>query len=268
MRPPVLAIIAALLAIDPPCGQDAVADEALFSSRRVTELLVASTPAAPADLSRRNLADLDLSGLDFKRAKLAGANLFGADLSGSNLSEADLSGARLDRVVLISTRLDRADLRGATLLRPSTYSTLAAPASEAASFVGANMAGARMFGRFNRANLSGSDLTEATFAPFNNTGFIEHIWRTELMGAKLEGVNLTRANLTYVLLAFSSLRGANLSGAVLKSADLSRADLTGADLTGADLSEADLDGTILVGVKGWETVTGLDTARNADRVVR
>ena len=56
---------------------------------------------------------------------------------------------------------DGADLSDASLLRPSAFSTLAAPASEAVSFVGVNLKRARIFGRFNRGNFAGADLTEA-----------------------------------------------------------------------------------------------------------
>lgn len=239
-----------------------------ISAREITERLFHADPAKPVDLSRLNLSELDMSGLDFKGAKLAGADLFGADLTGSNLSKADLSSARLDRVVIIGVRFDHANLAGASLLRPSGYSTLSAPPSEAASFIGTDLRGAKIFGRFNRANLSGADLTGATLAPFGRTGFIEHIWRSELLGADLSQAKLSGADLTYTLLAFSNMRGADLRGAVLKKADLSHADLTGADLTGADLSEADLDGAILTNVRGFETALGLASALNVDKVVR
>ncbi len=57
--------------------------------------------------------------------------------------------------------------------------------SEAASFAGAKLSRARMFGRFTRANFHGANLSGATLAPFDKTGFIEHIWRTEFFGADL-----------------------------------------------------------------------------------
>ena len=103
---------------------------------------------------------------------------------------------------------------------------------------------------------------------FNQTGFIEHIWRTELAGANLSGTTLADADLSYTLLAFSNLRGADLSRAVLKNADLTRADLTGADLTSADLTGADLYGANLTGVRGLETALGLESARNFEKAIR
>ncbi len=130
------------------------------------------------------------------------------------------------------------------------------------------MRSVRLFGRFNRADFSGADLSEATCAPFGKTGFIEHIWRTEFSGAKLEATTFAKADLTHALFSFASLKGADLSGAILRDADLSNADLTGADVTNADVSGADLDGVILKDAKGVETLIGLQTARNAAKIIR
>ncbi len=173
-------------------------------SPRASIRLTARTRCSSAVSISRNL---DLSGLDFKGAKLAASNLFGSDLSRADLSKADLKGARLDRVTIIGARFDGADLSDASFLRPSSFSTLAAPVTEAPSFVGANLARTRLFGRFNRSNFRGADLSGAMLAPFNKTGFIEHIWRTELSGADLTGANLSGADLGYVLLSFANLRG-------------------------------------------------------------
>ena len=102
----------------------------------------------------------------------------------------------------------------------------------------------------------------------HKTGFIEHIWRTELSSANLSRADLSGADLSYSLLAFTNLRDANLSGARFNKADLSRADLSGADLSGADFTEADLDGTVLRGARGLDTARGLQSARNWDRTIR
>lgn len=253
-------ILAGVLA--QPAAADAV------RVRDLTTRLFLADADHPLQLGGSDLRELDLSGLDFKRARIANSNLFGADLSGADLSHTDLAGARLDRVTIIGTRFDGADLSGASVLRPSTSLTLIVVPGEAASFVGTNLSRARLFGRFSRMRFTGANLSGATLAPFNRTGFIEHIWRTELSGADLAGADLSGANLTYVLLSFANLRGANLAGAVLRRADLSRADLSGADLTGVDFSEADLDGVILIGARGLGTAKGLATARNADKAIR
>lgn len=265
MRKSAAILFAALAAVTSPAAIALAAD---LSVRDLTARLYQADRARPPHFSGLDLRELDLSGLDFKGATIADSNLFGADLSRADLTHAKLKGCHLDRVTIIGTRFDGADLSETSILRPSTFSTLAAPASEAASFAGTNLTRARLFGRFNRMSFRGAKLTGATLAPFNRTGFIEHIWRSEFTGADLSNADLSGADLTYVLLSFASLRGANLSGAVLRKADLSRADLTNADLTGADLSEADLDGAILTGARGLDTALGLDTARNVDKTIR
>ena len=239
-----------------------------LTARQLTERLFRADPATPPDLSNLDLRELDMSGLNFKGAKLKGSDLFGADLSGADLSKTDLSDARLDRVILIGARLDGANLARVTILRPSAFSSLSATVDEASSFAGADLREAMILGRFNYANLSGANLTGATLAPRNQTGFIEHIWRTELEGADLSGATLADADLSYTLLRFSNLRGANLAGALFKSADLTRADLTGANLAGADFSDADLYGANLTNVLGLGTAGGMESARNFDKAIR
>ncbi len=246
-------------------GPEALA--AGMTAREVTALLFRAKPGAPVDLSRKDLTGLDLSGLDFKGAVLTGSDLFGANLTSADLSRADLRASRLDRTIILSCRFDGADLSGATLLRPSAFSTLSALAGEAPSFTRANMAGVRFFGRFNGASLRGANLARASLSPFSRS-FIEQVWRTELMGADLSETDLSGADLQFVLFAFADLRRANLAGADLRQADLSRANLTGADLTRANLAGTDLDGAILSGVRGLDTAMGLDEARNAERAVR
>ncbi len=256
--------MAAILAIS--AGQPAVSAD--ISAREIASRLVDARTDSPLDLTGRDLARLDLSGLDFKAARLTGANLFGADLSGANLRGANLAGALLDRITMVSTRFDDADLTGASLLRPSGFSTLASNADEASTFAGARLSRAKIFGRFHRVDLTRADLTDATLAPFGKTGFIEHIWRTEFLGAKLDGATLVRADLGYVLLSYASLKGANLSGASLAKADLTGADFTGANLTGADLTEADVGGAVFTGAIGLDTVKGWDKTLNTAGAIR
>ena len=244
-------------------GMQGAAVSADFTARQLTEQMYAASAGSVPDFSGKDLSGLDLAGLDFKKATLTRANLFGADLTNADLSGANLSGALLDRVVLISTRLDGANLEGASLLRPSAFSTLAAVGGEGPSFRSANMRGIKMFGRFTQVDFSGADLTGATCAPFGKTGYIEEIWRTELLGANFSSAKLKDANLTQVLLRFANLKGAILRGAILKDADLSGADLTGADVTGADL-----DGANFTEAKGLDQVTGLLQARNASKMIR
>lgn len=57
-----------------------------MATRDVVTLLFAATSEKPANLSGKDLRNLDLVGVDFKRASLKGVFLFGADLSGAKLS--------------------------------------------------------------------------------------------------------------------------------------------------------------------------------------
>ncbi|MEQ1576713.1 MAG: pentapeptide repeat-containing protein [Hyphomicrobium sp.] len=233
-----------------------------FSARDVTARLFQMEAGTVADFHQRDLRELDLSGIDFKRANLAGTKLFGTDLTRTNLAHTDLRGANLDRAVIIGANLNGADLSGISMLRPTTSPNLDEVTLEPPSFKGANMSGSKIFGRFRNVDFSGADLTKSSFAPTSTTGFIENLWRADLMSANLSATILENADLTYVMLRFADLRGANLRGALLKRADLAHADLTGADLTGADVSNADLDGATLTGAKGLSTVKGLATAHN------
>lgn len=236
-----------------------------LTAREVTQQLFEANAETPLDFSNKNLSDLDLSGVDFKRARLAGSDMFGANLSGANLADSDLKAARLDRIIMIGVRFDRADLSGCSILRPTTTYSLDRSSGEASSFVEANLKGATLFGLLNRFDFSRANMEGITLAPFNDTGFIEALYRTEMIGAKLSGANLKGANLSYVTFRFADLRGANLAGAKMTFADLSGADLTGADLSGADMTNADLDGANLSSVKGLDTAIG--AVRNRDKAI-
>jgi len=243
----------------------ASAQAAEFSARDVTTQLFQLQSGVTPDFSRRDLTELDLSGIDFKKANLTGAKMFGADLSRTNLTNADLSGANMDRANIIGARLDGANLSGVTMLRPTTAANLEEVARDAPSFKGARLTDTRIFGRFRNVDFSGADLSNASFAPTNTTGFIENLWRADLMNANLSSAILHKADFTYVLLQFADLRGANLRGAILKRVDMAHADFSGADLTGADVSDADLDGAKFQGAKGLDTVKGLASAHNVPK---
>ncbi|MBN9281677.1 MAG: pentapeptide repeat-containing protein [Hyphomicrobium denitrificans] len=68
-----------------------------MATRDVVGLLFATTSEKPANLSGKDLRNLDLAGIDFKRANLKDAFLFGTDLRGAKLSGCDLEGANLGR---------------------------------------------------------------------------------------------------------------------------------------------------------------------------
>ena len=221
--------------------------------KQVVEALVKASPEQPADFAGRDLSFLDLSDIDFKKANLAGANLYGTDLSHSNLSGTNLSGARLDRSTIIGANFAGADLTHASLLRPAAFSSFDILAAEAPRFVGANLAGARLFGRFSKADWHGANLAMAQMGADRSTDIgLRDLSRTELAGCDLAGARLAGADLRGALLTFANLRGA---------------DLSGANLTGADLGGSDLDGTILRGVAGLSSVRGLDAAHNRDKAI-
>jgi uncharacterized protein YjbI with pentapeptide repeats len=249
-----------------------------LTAHDVASLLFKAAPGSRPALSGKNLRRLDLAGLNFHNADLSKSDLFGADLSGADLSGTNLSGAMLDRVTLIGARLDGANLDHASLMRPSTTTTLTPNPGEAMSFKSASLRDAKFFGTFAGADFSGADLTDSVCAPINKTGFIEYIWRTDFSGANLTGAELTRADMTQTRLSFAVLKGAVMRDVILREADLSGADLTGADLSGADLTDADLsdadvtganlEGTKLHAAKGLETLKGLALARNFEKTVR
>jgi len=245
------------------CGGTAVAAD--LTVKQVIERLLQSTPERVADFSGLDLTYLDLSDIDFRRANLAGADLFGSDLSRAKLSGADLSRARLDRTIIIGTDFAEANLTNASLLRPAAFSSYEVRAHEAPRFAGADLSGARVFGRFSDGDWHGANLSAIRMGADRSAQ--ELMFRTDLADCNLSGANLTGADLSGALLAFADLTDADLSSAILVGVDLSRADLTGADLTGADLTGADLDGTILRNVTGLDRTTGLETARNRTRAI-
>ena len=132
----VCAAIAFLLGARPSMAAD-------MTARQVTQLLFQADEALPVDFSGLNLQNLDLARLNFKRAKLTNTDLFGSDLTGADLSGTDLKSARLDRVTLINSKFDGANLSGATILRPTSFSTLVEKTCRASSFVGVEMTGAK-----------------------------------------------------------------------------------------------------------------------------
>ena len=70
-----------------------------------------------------------------------------------------------------------------------------------------------------------------------------------------------------------NLAGLDLSNLNVRKADLSHSNLFGADLSGADVACTDVtgagfNGTILKDAKGLETLKGLSSARNAEKMIR
>src|SRR5918995_317166 len=79
------------------------------------ELVEGEGPLIEPNLTRADLSGRNLSEVNLRRAELSEANLTGADLSGTNLSEANLSRADLMGANLTGAKLTGADLREADL---------------------------------------------------------------------------------------------------------------------------------------------------------
>ncbi len=241
-----------------------------LTAREVTQAFFKATSTAPVDFAGRKLEELDLSGLDFKRARLTGADLYGADLSSADLSGVSLQGARLDRATLIKANFTGADLSRATILRPTLFSDLTNNPKDAPSFHAANLTRVRILStRLDGADFSSADMTDAMLGHIDFAwGEARHAQRAVMQGCNFDDAKMVRTDLSNGVLYFATFRRADLTGANLSGADLSKADLSGADLTGADLTDANLDEAILAGVRGFDTVRGLQSVRNLDRSVR
>jgi uncharacterized protein YjbI with pentapeptide repeats len=123
-------------------------------------------------------------------------------------------------------------------------------AQEAATFVGANLSGAKVMARFNLDDMRGADLSHLrASADMRNQSM--GLIRTEFSQANLTDANFQGAALAHVNFAFAKLSRANFSAADLSDADLTGADLTDADLTGATTTRTDFTNAILQGTKGY-----------------
>jgi uncharacterized protein YjbI with pentapeptide repeats len=149
---------------------------------------------------------------------------------GADFSHADLSGADLE-----------------TLIVSAGMQTLP---QEAATFVGANLSGAKVTARFNLDDMRGANLSHIqASADMRNQSM--GLIRTEFSQANLNDANFEDAALAHVNFAFAKLARANFSGADLSYADFTGADLTDSDLTGANVTGAIFTQAVLKGVKGY-----------------
>jgi uncharacterized protein YjbI with pentapeptide repeats len=179
---------------------------------------------------------------DLGSARLSGTDLTGIDLSGANLSDADLSEATLMGADLRETSLDESNFNSADLSDTNLVGVdfsnvyLNGVDFSGADLSGANFSGLILFNgkiNFNKANLSGADLSE-TFLGESNFS------KANLNGANLKVAGLPRANFTKANLNKAKLYNANLSEAILSQANLSHADFELANLSGAILIRANL----------------------------
>ena len=157
-----------------------------------------------ADLSFRNLSELNIS-----KHVLTNAVFRGANLAGTNLSECDLSGADF-----FCCDLEGADLQNATLT--------------GADFRGANLTRAVL----TYCKLQGADFSAGGASGKDNTRLTE---------AKLGHASLCQANLKGCDLSGAELVDADLSGADLSQAMMIATELTGANLSDVKLSSTILE---------------------------
>ena len=225
-------------------------------TRSQVESILAATPAgqkasfAGMSLAGADLHDLDFSNADFSGADLSGADLRGAKLVGSKLVGAKLPGARLNLAWIMGADFSRADLSGADLETLIVSAGLQTLPQEAATFVGANLSGAKVTARFNLDDMRGADLSHIRASADTRNQSMGLI-RTEFSQANLTDANFQGAALARVKFAFAKLLRANFSGADLSGADLTGADMTDADLTGANTTGADFTNAVLRGTKGF-----------------
>src|SRR5215831_954612 len=211
-------------------------------TRSEVQSILASIPAGQAaSFAGMSLSGADLHDLDFSNADLSGADLSGADLRGakfvrSKLIGAKLPGARLNLAWIIGADFSHADLSGAYLETLVVSAGLQTRPHEAATFVGANLSGAKVTARFNLDDMRGANLSHLrASADMRNQSM--GLIRTEFSQA-----NLTDAN----------FQGAALARVNFEFAKLSRANLTEADLTGANTTNTDFTNAVLRGTKGYQ----------------
>jgi uncharacterized protein YjbI with pentapeptide repeats len=192
--------------------------------------------------------------LDASRAFLVNSDFRGADLTGANFSGSDLTG---------TIWWDDLTKRGPTL----TFAQF-----NRANLTGVDLTRANLLG----ADLSGSNLTGAILTSANL--FVAPLSRVMLIGAELSYANLTvavlssatlvgsnlgRTTLNGTSLDYANLAAANMSSAVVRNANLYGATLTGADLQYAILTQADFSLAVLTGSNLVEANLARSSLRSA-----
>ena len=143
-------------------------------------------PSVRPDLSGADLSERDLSNVNLDDANLTEADLFQTNLSGANLKMATLSKADLSGAKLINAALYKADLSQAVLLEAE----LSNGDLRATNLSGADMRGVNAQGAdFSEANLKGTNLKHAILDSANLTSAI-------IADANLTHADLSRADLT------------------------------------------------------------------------
>jgi len=232
--------------------------QAAPAPRQIIKLLHRARHGWPVDLSGAALGGFDLTGVDFKSATLAEADLFGVNLTDAALAGCDMRRAHLDRAIVTRAEFSSSNLEAASLMSLTMFTTLERHHSEAARFAGARMARAQLSGYLDYCDFRWADLSAAVFGSGGGA--------VSLIGAKFGESNLTGTHFNAAALTFCRFNGADLSGADLSGCELSQADFSGATVTGMNVAGANLNEAIFTGARGFESVKGLDLARNAQRL--
>lgn len=258
------------------------AEAALLLRGRVEAALTSGEPLRGWDLTRANLAGMDLSGCDLgeallecadlsgaklvgaklvdatlAKADLRGADLSGADLTRTNLGKSRLAGAVLDRATLKDTVLTWAELGGASMREVSiTGNMLVMAQGGAIDFSGASFELCHVFeldlakSKFVGAKIKLTAfvkcaLEEADFsgADLLQSGFLEvNGKKARFDGAKMERVLFALKS------DFSGATFVKLAGYM---SSLRGCDFSSADFTDAALDECDLGDTNFQHAKLW-----------------
>ncbi|MEM9521794.1 MAG: pentapeptide repeat-containing protein [Actinomycetota bacterium] len=216
--------------------------------------------------------------LSFNGTNLLISDFIGSDLRSSTFHQTNLIAARFDGAFLDSVgTFQPADSCSSTSSQfcnayynsntvwPSDYTPPADAINLDDDISDRNLSGAQLAGsgtlrnlagtgvRFDRANLSGVDLTGSnlragSFMEVNAQGIrlnASELAGTEWRCARLEGATVRAADLRGADFTGAALSGASLRGADLTGALFTAADLTGVDLTGARVDEGALDQAII-----------------------
>jgi uncharacterized protein YjbI with pentapeptide repeats len=189
---------------------------------------------ANADLTGKELGDVNLTNANLTGANLADASLYSATLTGADLANANLSGAARDLVEVKS---------GGITGSPAVLTTGWALTDGYLIGEDADLEHASLSG----ADLSGDDLQGAELA------------YSTLAGADLSGDTMTQAVVNLADLAGANLTGVNLTDAEAYSANLTDTTLTDANFTSVELTDASLDGAVGASTATWTSAEWQDT---------
>ncbi len=174
-----------------------------FSEANLYKVNLSHADLKAAILTKTNLYKANLTHADLSSAHLTHANLRGADLSSADLSMADLTGADLWAALLGSADLREANLKETIIC----FAWLGGTSLNGADLRGADLRGADL----REAHLRGADLREADLRGYYQGkdypgGFIPILFeKADLSGADLTGAKFDQTSLSF-------LKGTNLCG--------------------------------------------------------